>query len=272
MERHPTKSHEENDKGQFIGKYAVITGGTQGLGEATARLFTERGMAGLVICGRNAHNGERVAGELSALGCRTLFVQADLSLVEDCRSITAAADRAFGQVDILVNAAGVTDRGGILDTTPEVFDRIFAINVRAPFFLMQEAAKIMRREKITGSIVNILSIEAHGGQAFISAYSGSKGALATLTRNAAHSLLQDQIRVNGLNIGWMDTPGEHRIQKDYHHADDDWLEKAESAQPFKRLLKPREVARAIAFLASDESGMMTGAIIDFAQRVNGCRD
>ncbi len=266
------EEHEKEDEGPFSGKYAVITGATQGLGEATARLFAERGAAGLVICGRNTRNGERVAAELSSLGCRTLFVQADLSRVEDCRAVTAAAERAFGRVDVLVNAAGVTDRGGILDTTPEAFDHIFAINVRAPFFLMQEAARIMRREQVAGSIVNILSMSAHGGQAFLSAYSGSKGALATLTRNAAYSLLQDQIRVNGLNIGWMDTPGEHQIQKDFHHADDDWLAKAESAQPFKRLIKPREVAQAIAFLASDESGMMTGAIIDFDQTVTGCHE
>ena len=110
----------------------------------------------------------------------------------------------------------LTDRGTILDTSPELFDRMFAVNVRAPFFLMQDAAKIMRREKIPGAIVNILSMSGHGGQPFISAYSGSKGALATLTKNIAFSLMPDHIRVNGLNIGWMDTPGEHAIQMRYH--------------------------------------------------------
>ena len=103
---------------------------------------------------------------------------------------------------------------------------MFAVNVRAPFFLMQEAAKIMRREKIEGTMVNILSMSAHGGQPFISAYCGSKGALATLTKNAAFSLMPWRIRVNGLNIGWMNTPGEDRIMRTYHGAEDGWLEKA----------------------------------------------
>jgi NAD(P)-dependent dehydrogenase (short-subunit alcohol dehydrogenase family) len=121
-------------------------------------------------------------------------------------------------------------------------------------------------------MVNILSISGRGGQPFIIAYCGSKGALEILTKNAAYSLLRDRIRVNGLNIGWMDTPGEDHTQKSYHHADSDWLNAAESRQPFGRLLKPQEVAKAIAFLASDESGMMTGSIIDFDQSVVGCYD
>jgi NAD(P)-dependent dehydrogenase (short-subunit alcohol dehydrogenase family) len=144
------------------------------------------------------------------------------------------------------------------------------VNTRAPFFLMQEAAKIMRREGTEGRMVNILSMSAHGGQPFITAYCGSKGALATLTKNVAFSLMPWRIRVNGLNIGWMSTPGEDRIMRTYHGADDDWLENAAKEQPFGRLLDPREVARAVAFLASTESGMMTGSIIDFDQSVLGC--
>jgi NAD(P)-dependent dehydrogenase (short-subunit alcohol dehydrogenase family) len=257
---------------QFNGKIAVITGSTQGLGEATARLFAERGAAGLVICGRSTERGEALASELSGGGCPTEFVHADLENIDDCRSVIYAADRSFGRVDALVNVAALTDRGNLLDTTPDLFDRMFAINTRAPFFLMQDAAKIMRRENSAGTMVNILSISGRGGQPFIIAYCGSKGALEILTKNAAYSLLRDRIRVNGLNIGWMDTPGEDHTQKSYHHADSDWLHAAESRQPFGRLLKPQEVAKAIAFLASDESGMMTGSIIDFDQSVVGCYD
>lgn len=254
------------------GNVAVITGGTQGLGEATARLFAERGAAGLVICGRNRERGKAIAEELSGTGCRTRYVEADLARVEDCQNVIAEADKAFGNLHALVNVAAVTDRGTILDTSPELFDRIFAINVRAPFFLMQYAAKIMRRNRTEGSIVNILSMSGHGGQPFLSPYSTSKGALATLTRNTAFSLLPDRIRVNGLNIGWMDTPGEHTIQSKFHSAPAGWLAEAETRQPFGRLLKPQEVARAIAFLCSNESGMMTGSIIDFDQSVLGCAD
>jgi NAD(P)-dependent dehydrogenase (short-subunit alcohol dehydrogenase family) len=258
--------------GHLSGKIAIVTGGTQGLGEAIARLFAERGAAGLVICGRNAKGGERVASEISAVGCPTVFVQADLAKVADCRKVVAKADERFGRVDALVNAAALTDRGNIFDTTEERYNEIFDVNVRAPFFLIQETVRIMRRETISGSIVNIQSMSAHGGQPFITAYCASKGALATLTRNVAHSLLKFRIRVNGLNIGWMSTVGEDNIQKKYHDAKDGWLEDAVKSRPFGRLIDPKEVARACAYLCSDESGLMTGSNIDFDQNVVGTGD
>jgi NAD(P)-dependent dehydrogenase (short-subunit alcohol dehydrogenase family) len=257
---------------QLGGKVAVVTGGTQGLGEAIARLFAARGAAGLVICGRQTDKGEAVAADLAGQGCRTVFVRADLAGVDDARAVVAAAERAFGRVDALVNAAGITDRGTIFDTSPELFDRMVAVNLRAPFFLMQEAAKLMRRERVEGAMVNILSMSAHGGQPFLTPYSMSKGALATLTRNAAFSLMPWRIRVNALNIGWMNTPGEDRIMREVHGATDGWLEKAAAEQPFGRLIDPAEVARACAFLCSAESGLMTGAVIDFDQSVAGCNE
>jgi NAD(P)-dependent dehydrogenase (short-subunit alcohol dehydrogenase family) len=259
-------------KEQFSGKVAVVTGGTQGLGEAIARLFAARGAAGLVISGRNRERGNAVARDLSAGGCPTHFVAGDLAKVPACRKVIAKADAAFGRLDCLVNAAAITDRGTLLDTSPELFDQMFAVNVRAPFFLMQDAAKIMIRGKIEGTMVNILSMAAHGGPPFIIAYNGSKGALLTLTKAAAFSLLRNRIRVNGLTIGWMDTPGEDRIQKLYHGAGRNWLAKAEAEAPFGRLLKPDEVARAVAFLASEESGMMTGSIVDMDQQVLGANE
>ncbi|GLS31899.1 NAD(P)-dependent dehydrogenase, short-chain alcohol dehydrogenase family [Mesorhizobium albiziae] len=254
------------------GKVAIVTGSTQGLGEAIATLFAERGVAGLVIAGRNAANGEKVKAALEAKGVRTVFVAADLAKVEDAEKIVTAADKAFGRVDILVNAAGITDRGSIWDTEPALFDAMFAVNVRAPFFLMQHALKVMKRQKIEGSIINIISMSGHGGQSFITAYSASKGALVTLTKNVAYSVMNHRIRVNGLTIGWMDTPGEDRIMKTYHGAEDGWLKEAEKNRPFGRLLKADEVARSVAFLASAESGLMTGSIIDFDQQVLGAGD
>jgi NAD(P)-dependent dehydrogenase (short-subunit alcohol dehydrogenase family) len=254
------------------GKIAVVTGSTQGLGEAIAHLFADRGVAGLVITGRNGKNGERVKAALAAKGVKTLFVEADLAKIETAEQIIAATDKAFGRVDVLVNAAGITDRGSIWDTQPELFDAMFAVNVRAPFFLMQHALKVMKREKIEGSIVNIISMSGHGGQSFIAAYSASKGALITLTKNVAYSVMNHRIRVNGLTIGWMDTPGEDRIMKTYHGAEDGWLKEAEKNRPFGRLLKADEVARSVAFLASAESGLMTGSIIDFDQQVLGAAD
>jgi NAD(P)-dependent dehydrogenase (short-subunit alcohol dehydrogenase family) len=137
---------------------------------------------------------------------------------------------------------------------------------------MQDALKVMKREQIQGSIVNIISMSGHGGQSFITAYCASKGALITLTKNVAYSVLNHRIRVNGLTIGHMDTPGEDRIMKTYHGAEDGWLERANKTKPFGRLLDPAEVARAVAFLSSGESGMMTGSIVDFDQQVLGAGD
>ena len=190
----------------LAGKIVLITGGTQGLGEAIARLFTKHDAAGIIITGRQQEKGEKLANELSATGTPTHFVQADLADSKAPDYICAAADQKFGRIDVLVNAAGDTDRGTILDATLDLYDRIMAVNVRAPFFLIQQTAKIMIREKIQGSIINIQSMSAHGGQPFLAPYSISKGALATLTKNTAYGLMPWRIRVNGLNIGWMNTP------------------------------------------------------------------
>ena len=96
-----------------------------------------------------------------------------------------------------------------------------------------------------------------------------QGRFMTLTKNVAYSIMRHRIRINMLNIGWMDTPGENIIQHKYHNAGDDWLENAETGMPFGRLLKPQEVASAVAFMASEKSGMMTGSIVDFDQSVQG---
>lgn len=261
------------DHAAMDGKIAIVTGGTQGLGAAIARLFAERGAAGLVICGRNRAKGEAKAAEISAAtGVQVLYQPADLEKVEDAQAVVAACDRAFGRVDALVNAAAITDRGTILDTTPELFDRMFAVNVRAPFFLMQDTIKIMRRDSIEGTIVNIGSMSAMAGQAFLAAYCSSKGALETLTKNTAYAVLRNRIRVNGLNIGWMASEGEDRIQREFHGASADWLEKVATSQPFGRLVDPQEVARACAYLSSAESGLMTGSVICFDQSIWGAYD
>lgn len=251
------------------GKVAVVTGSTQGLGETIAHMFADRGVAGLVIAGRNAANGARVKADLEKKGVKTVFVEADLARMEDVRKPVAACGKAFGKIDALVNSAAITDRGTIWDTSPELYDRMFDVNVKAPFFLMQDALHLMKKNATKGTIVNIASMSAHGGQTFNTAYCASKGALTTFTRNVAYSVMRHHIRVNALNIGWMDTPGEDRIMKTFHDAKPGWLEEAEKGRPFGRLVKPAEVARAVAYLSSDESGLMTGSIIDFDQQVLG---
>ncbi|MCO6384128.1 SDR family oxidoreductase [Oceanicola sp. 502str15] len=254
------------------GKVAVVTGGTQGLGAAIAKLFAEAGAAGIVIVGRGTEKGEKVAAEIKAAhGTDVRMVSADLGNVDDVRKIMESADGAFGRVDILVNAAGLTDRGNILSTDPELFDRMFAVNARAPFFLMQDAAKIMIREGIEGRIVNIGSMSEHAGQPFLAPYSASKGALATMTRNAGFALMRNRIHVNQLAIGWMNSDHERKLVEQ-ETGDASFIDRAAAGKPFGRILDPREVAKAVLWMASEDSGMMTGAIINFDQSIWGAYD
>jgi NAD(P)-dependent dehydrogenase (short-subunit alcohol dehydrogenase family) len=254
---------------QFAGKIAVVTGAAQGLGEATARLLAARGAAGLVLTDRQADKGEAVATSLREAGTKAIFVAADLADAEQVAQVIPAADKAFGRIDVLANIAGLTDRGSILDTDLALFDRMFAINVRAPFFLMQDAIKLMQRERTEGTIVNILSVNSYVGSPNLAAYSASKGALMTLTKNTANAVNMLRIRVNGIILGWADTPGEHMTLKTFHDAAPDWLEKAEASRPFGRLIKPEDVARLVAFLGGPESAPMTGSCVDFEQTVVG---
>ena len=254
------------------GKVAVVTGGTQGLGAAVARLFAEAGAAGRVIVGRNVEKGRAVAQDITAgSGVPVEMVPADLGSIEEVQGIVPAADRRFGRVDILVNAAGLTDRGNVLNTTPELFDRMFAVNTRAPFFLMQDAAKVMIREGLEGRIVNIGSMSGLAGQPFLAPYAGSKGALSTLTRHAGFALMRHKIHVNQLDIGWMDSDNERALVLS-ETGDPGFIDRAAAAKPFGRILDPKEVARAVLWMASDDSGMMTGAVIPFDQSVYGGYD
>lgn len=252
-------------------KFILVTGGTRGVGEGIAQAAAQAGAAGLCLTGRNRERGNQVAERISEQGCPTQFVVAELGEEAACREVVATAEKRFGRVDGLVNAAGLTDRGTIDDTTVELWDRLFAVNVRAPFILIQEVVRRLKARNHPGSIVNIITMSSHGGQPFLTAYSSSKGALATLTKNTAHALRESRIRVNGLNIGWTDTPGEHLIQQRDGNPPD-WIEKAEQQQPFGRLIKPHDIATAAVYLLSDAAEMMTGALIDFDQTVMGGYD
>ncbi len=252
----------------FRGRVAVITGAAQGVGEATARLFAARDAAGLALVDRQGERLDALAHELSEEGCPAEPICVDLAEVDACfRAIDRAAAR-FGSLHCLVNAAGLTDRGTIEDTTPELFDRLMAVDARAPFFLIQRILPHLRRAG-GGTVVNIVSITVHGGLPHLAPYVAAKGALAAVTRNIAAALVRDRIRVNGLNLGWTLTPAEHRVQTEHHGLPEDWAERAGRELPFGRLLSAADAARAIAFLASDESGLMTGALVDFDQQVVG---
>lgn len=254
------------------GKIAVITGGTQGLGAAIARQFAEAGAVGIAIIGRDADKGAKKAKEITdATAVPVEMITADLANIHEVQSIIPSAVARFGTIDILVNAAGLTDRGNILNTAPELFDAIFAVNVRAPFFLMQDSVKQLEKDGKGGRIINIGSVSARTGQPFLAAYSASKGALETLTRNAGYGLMRNRVHVNQLNIGWMASDHERKLQL-AESGDPDWEKKANATLAFGRLLDPKEVARAVLFLASDDAGMMTGSVIHFDQSVWGGYD
>lgn len=250
----------------------IINGGTQGLGEAVARRLVQHGSTGLVIGGRSADRGEELASELTEVGTPTIFVPSDMSDADAPQLLVDACVERFGAPHGLVNVAAVTSRANLFTDTPEHFDRHFTVNVKAPYFLIQAAARSMLRAGVQGSIVNVGSTAAHGGATKLTSYSMSKGALSIMTKNLAFGLMQHGIRVNQVNPGWMDTESEHRVQVEEDGAPDDWLEIAEAGSPQGRIVKPWEVANVIAFCLSDESGMMTGNCIDIDRSVLGAGD
>jgi NAD(P)-dependent dehydrogenase (short-subunit alcohol dehydrogenase family) len=228
-----------------------------------------RGLKGAIICGRKVESGEAASARLTTADQRVVFQQADPANLDDCQAITDRAIAEFGTFDILVNSAGITDRGEILDGDAAPWERTFAINARAPFFLMQNAALHWREKGRPGTVVNVATVTAHGGVPMLTVYAASKAALVTTTKNAAYSLARDGIRINALAIGWMDTPAEDITQKTFHDMPDGWQAEVGNELPAGRLLKMNEVTRWIAHLASDESGVMTGSILDFDHGVVG---
>lgn len=253
----------------FEGKFGLVTGGAQGIGEAVARRLAAEGASGVALVDRRREKGEAVAAAITAAGCRTIFVHADLAEPAQVAGIMPAVDNAFGRLDFVANVAGLTDRGSILDTDLALFDRMFAVNVRAPFFIMQDAIKLMQRERVEGAIVNVSSVNAHVGAPQLAAYSASKAALVNLSKNTANAVNALRIRVNCILPGWVDTPGEHETLTRWHDAPPNWLEAAEKGRPFGRLLKGDDIARGIVFLGGPASYPMTGAVLDFEQTVFG---
>lgn len=247
----------------------IISGGTQGLGEAVARKLVADGAKGLVLAGRSTDRGNRLAAELSDLGAPTIFVPSDIAHGDAPQNLVDTCSERFGTVHGVVNVAAKVTRATLLQDTPEHFDEMMVQNVRAPYFLIQAAVRRMLADGVAGSIVNVGSTSSHGGQPKLSAYAISKGALAVMTRNLAFGLMRHHIRVNQVNPGWMETESEHRTQTVLDGAPENWLEAAAATRPHGRLVQPWEVANAIAFCVSPDSGVMTGNIIDVDQSVQG---
>ena len=253
----------------LTGRTLLVTGSTQGVGAEVARRAVAAGAAAVLVTGRDLARGAAMAAELGAAGADARFESADLADPAAPARLIAAAREAFGRIDLLVNAAGLTDRAGWRDAGPADWERLMAVNARAPFFLMQGAIADMRARGAGGAIVNILSMNAHCGTPELAVYSASKGALATLTRNAAHAHLADGIRVNGVMMGWADTPGEQVMQGEILGKGPDWAERVAATLPLGRMLGADEVARLTVYLLSPQAGLQTGTLVDLEQAVVG---
>jgi NAD(P)-dependent dehydrogenase (short-subunit alcohol dehydrogenase family) len=244
----------------LTGKAALITGSTTGIGEAIARRFAAEG-ARVMVHGLETEAGETVAKPLPH---EAMFTYADLAEPTQCEALIQTTLAHFGHLDILVNNAAVTTRSTLETTDAALFDQILAVNVRAPLLLIR--ALLPHWQSLGGgTVLNIGSVNAYCGEAGLLAYSVSKGALMTLTRNLADAHAHENIRVNQLNLGWTLTPNEY-AQKQRDGLTADWPDiLSRTTVPSGRLLRPEEIAHYALAFVSDKGGPITGAVLDLEQ-------
>jgi NAD(P)-dependent dehydrogenase (short-subunit alcohol dehydrogenase family) len=247
----------------LAGKVSVVTGSTSGIGRGIAEHFGRLG-SNIVVHGRDRADGLETVRRIEAAGQDADYFDGDLTNEEVCRALIRFAVERFGGVDILVNNAADTGRGDLEHIAVVRWDTIMAVNLRAPFILLQESITPMRARG-GGSVVNIGSVLAYIGEPKLGAYSVSKGGLMTLTKNAASLLNRDRIRVNQINVGWTLTEGERRVKREQEGKGDEWIAQAIATRPFGRLLAPLDIAYAAAYFASNESECVTGSILDLEQ-------
>jgi len=243
------------------GMVVLITGAARGVGAKIAREAAAAGAEALVLLDRDPVD--------LALPCEIETVTADLALPDAPAEAISAALTRFGRIDGLVNAVGLTTRAGYGDATVETWNRMFSVNTRAPFFLMDGAIADMKARGQPGSIVNILSMNAHCGAPDLAVYSATKGALLTLTKNAANAHMADRIRVNGINLGWTDTETERHLHAVTLGRGEGWLDARAAEMPLGRLISAGDCARQAVWLLSPASGPMTGVCLDLEQSVTG---
>ncbi|MGH7944726.1 MAG: SDR family oxidoreductase [Opitutaceae bacterium] len=240
-------------------KVIIVTGGTSGIGRAIAGRAVGEG-ARVLVHGIDRTDGEAVVAKLA--GCASLHLD-DLIDPASPGRIAAAALRAFGRIDGVVNNAAIVARSNLAAAEPAFFDRMMAVNVRAALFLIQAAFPHLKAAR--GCVLNIGSINAHSGQANLLDYSISKGALQTLSRNLANAHAADRVRVNHLNVGWVLTQREYEHQIE-HGMPRDWPEHVpEQFAPWGRLMTPEEIATAAIYWLGDESRPISGSVVDLEQ-------
>ena len=241
-------------------KVILVTGSTTGIGEGMARLFVREG-ARVMIHGTRPDAAKKIASEL---GENASFVIGPLDDPNVPAQLVAETMARFGRMDGLVNNAAAIARGNLDSTDLASFDRTLAINLRAPFLLIQAALPHFRKQG-GGRVLNIGSINGYCGEANQLAYSISKGGLMTLTRNLADAHGPEGIRVNQFNVGWTLTPNEYELKKK-EGLPDDWPTKVpKTFAPSGRLLSPEDIAWAAVYFLSDEAALVNGAVLDLEQ-------
>jgi len=247
-------------EGRLQGKAALITGGTSGIGEATARVFAHEG-ARVAITGRRSELGERVVDEIRSGGGEATFIAADVTQAEDCRRSIDETITAFGRIDILFNNAGIVTQGTLEETSEDEWTRTFDVNVKGTYLMMKLVLPIMR-EQGGGVIVNNGSDWGIVGGPHYSAYSASKGAVVLMTKSVALEVARDHIRVNAVCPG--DTVVERWRIDERRNPSGDFEEELKAMGeelPIGRVGTVDEIANAVLFLASDEASFMTGATL-----------
>ncbi len=240
-------------------KVIIVTGGTSGIGQAIAERAVAEGARVLV------HGIERADGEavVKKLGAAAVLHLDDLVDPASPARIVAAAIAAFGRIDAVVNNAAIVARSNLATTSAANFDRMMAVNVRAPMLLIQAAFAQLKANE--GCVLNIGSINAHSGQANLLDYSLSKGAMQTLSRNLANAHCTDRVRVNHLNVGWVLTAREYAHQIEHGMAAD-WPQTIPAQfAPSGRLIMPEEIAAAAVYWLGDESRPVSGAVVELEQ-------
>ncbi|MEZ5277666.1 MAG: oxidoreductase [Opitutaceae bacterium] len=244
-------------------KVIIVTGSTTGIGKAIARKCLEEG-ARVLIHGLEAELGAAVRTELDPGGEKTALRVADLTAPGSSAAVVDHAIQSFGQLDGLVNNAALVGNGTIQNTDEALFDRFISTNLRAPFFLIQAALPHLTRTR--GSVVNIGSVNAHAGEGHMVPYSISKGGLMTLTRNLGDTLTRESgVRINQINPGWVLTEGEYQRYRDQGRPDNWPSHLSRFFTPSGRLFTPEEIAAAAIYFLSDESGPVSGSVLDIEQ-------
>src|SRR6185295_3275384 len=234
------------------GKVAVVTGASKGIGASIARHLAAEGAAVVVDYVSSRADAERVVAEITRAGGRAIAVQADVARPADVTRLFAEAVKAFGRVDVLVNNAGVYEFRPLGDITEKHFHKLFDLNVLGLLLASREAVRHFGIEG--GSIVNISSIASTLSPADASVYSGTKAAVDAVTRSLAKELGPRNIRVNAVNPGMVETEGVHAAGLDQS----DFRKQVEAKTPLGRIGQPRDVAPTVVFLASEDSGWITG--------------